>query len=343
MATTDDNLDDGQTAEEAARWFAHLQGEAATDDDWLAFERWLQASPAHASAYEQLEGLWVDLDYAPVSKELGGRPLVAARRRLPVRPSAWGFGARGLVARGPGRRVWIGGAAAIAASLAVVVGLDLRPPGVATQTYQTPAGQTRDITLADGTHIRLNAASKITVSFGRDARRVEMADAEAVFDVAHDTKRPFLIGVGDRQVRVVGTEFNLRHRAEFVDLTVRRGIVEVRPADALDAAPTRVTVGQELTHTEGQAAQLLKVADPVQSFAWTNGQLIYKDQPLSDVAADLSRRFTVPVRTADARTAALRFSGVLVTDNEPDVLRRLAAYAPVRVERTGDAIILHHR
>lgn len=333
MARTDDNRDDGRTAEAAARWFAHLQGDAATDEDWLAFERWLQVSPAHARAYESLERLWVDLDYAPLARELGGRPLRAARRPSPLRPSA----------HGPGRRVWIGAAAAIAASLAVVVGLGLQPGATASQTYETPAGQTRDVTLADGSHIRLNAASKITVSLGRHARRVEMGDAEAVFDVAHDARRPFLIGVGDRQIRVVGTEFNLRHRDDEVDLTVRRGIVEVRPANAPQAAPTRVTVGQELTHTDGQAGQLLKIADPAQSFAWTNGQLIYKDQPLSEVAADLSRRFNVPVRTADAKTAALRFSGVLVTDNEPDVLRRLAAYAPVRVERTTDAIILHHR
>jgi len=117
----------------------------------------------------------------------------------------------------------------------------------------------------------------------------------------------------------------------------------VRPADALQAEPTRVTVGEELTHTVGQAAQVLKVSDPDATFAWTNGQLIYRDQPLSDVAADLSRRFGTPVRAADARTAALRFSGVLVTDNEADVLRRLSAFAPVRIERTSDEIILHYR
>jgi transmembrane sensor len=236
-----------------------------------------------------------------------------------------------------------GAGAAIAAGLVVAVGVGLQSPGVAAQTYVAPAGQTRDIALVDGTHIRLNAASKITVRFERDARRVEMADAEAVFDVTHDARRPFLIGVGDRQVRVVGTEFNLRNRQGMVDLTVRRGTVEVRPADALESAPTRVTVGQELIHTIGQAAQVLKVSDPDATFAWTNGQLIYRDQPLSDVAADLSRRFGTPVRTADAQTAALRFSGVLVTDNEADVLRRLTAYAPVRVERTSTEIILHRR
>jgi transmembrane sensor len=333
MRRTDDTVGDGRVAEEAARWFARLQGEAATGDDWLAFERWLQSSPAHAKAYDRLEGLWVDLDYAPVARDLGGRPLLAARRRTPVR----------AVRRQLGRRAWLAAGAAIAAGLAVAVGVGLWSPRVATQTYETAAGQTRDITLADGTHIRLNAASKIAVSLGRDARRVQMADAEAAFDVTHDAKRPFLIRVGDRQVRVVGTEFNLRHRADLLDLTVRRGTVEVRPADELEAQPTRVSVGQELTHVAGQVGSILKVADPDQAFAWTNGQLIYRDQPISDVAADLTRRFGKPVRIADARTAALRFSGVLVTDSEAAVLRRLEAYAPVRVERTSDAIILHHR
>lgn len=334
MRKTEEVQSMGRVAEEAARWFARLQGEAATGDDWLAFERWLQASPAHVTAYEQLERLWVDLEYAPVAKDLGGRPLVAARRR----PA--GRGRAPDVVR---RRAWLGAGAAVAASLAAAVGVGLWSPGVASQTYETPAGQTRTVTLADGTHIRLNAASKITVSLGRDIRRVEMADAEAVFDVAHDARRPFLIEVADRQVRVVGTEFNLRRRAGLMDLTVRRGIVEVRPVDSPQAPPTRVTVGQELTHAVGQAASILKASDPEQAFAWTAGQLIYRDQPLSDVAADLSRRFGTPVRAADARAGALRFSGVLVTDDEPDVLRRLAAFAPVRVERAGGEIVLHRR
>jgi transmembrane sensor len=320
--------DDGLAAEAAAGWFARLQGEAASGEDWLAFERWLSASPANARAYERLERLWVELDRAPIARELGHPP----RRSRHA-------------ARRPGRRAWIGVGAALAAGLAVAaVGVTFWPTvGDATQGYRTAPGQTRTLTLADGTRIRLNAASQITVSLSHDARRVTMADAEAVFDVAHDARRPFLITVGDRQVRVVGTEFNLRHRADLLDLTVRRGTVEVRPADELEAQPTRVSVGQELTHVTGQAGSILKVADPDQAFAWTNGQLIYRDQPISDVAADLTRRFGKPVRVADARTAALRFSGVLVTDSEPAVLRRLEAYAPVRVERTSDAIILHHR
>ena len=91
MRSTNENLEDGRVAEEAARWFACLQGEAATGDDWLAFEHWLQAAPENALAYERLEGLWIDLEFAPVAKDLVGRfeieldragaRRVAARRR----------------------------------------------------------------------------------------------------------------------------------------------------------------------------------------------------------------------------------------------------------------------
>lgn len=324
---------EGRAAEEAAGWFARLQGEAATGDDWLAFERWLGVAPAHARAYERLERLWVELDDADVVREPGEAAARAKRRRLPRHA-----GAR------PSRRAWLG-AGAVAAGLALAAaGMGFWPSadGVG-QIYRTAPGETRDVTLADGTRIRLNAASQISVNLGRDARRVQMADAEAVFDVAHDARRPFLITVGDRQVRVVGTQFNLRHRDGRVELTVRRGIVEVRPTGEPQAPPTRVTVGEELAHVEGQALQTVTVADADAAFAWTNGQLIYRDQPLSDVAGDLSRRFATPVRVADAQTATLRFTGVLVTDNEADVLRRLQAFVPVKVEQDGGAVVLRRR
>jgi transmembrane sensor len=325
---------EGRAAEEAAGWFARLQGEGVTADDWLAFERWLAAAPAHARAYEKLERLWVDLDQADIARELGRIPYApAAAPAAPRRPA------------GPTRRMWLGAGAALAAGLTVaVLGADVwMGPVAKPQIYRTAPGETRVVELADGTRIRMNAASQISVSLGRDARRVQMADAEAVFDVTHDPKRPFLISVGDRQVRVVGTQFNLRHRDGRVALTVSRGVVEVRPAGSPDAQPTRVTVGEQLSHVIGQRVETLSTTEPEAAFAWTNGQLIYRDRPLSEVAGDLSRRFGTPVRLADAQTGALRFTGVLVTDSEPDVLRRLEVYAPVQVERVNGAVVLRRR
>jgi transmembrane sensor len=316
-----------RAAEEAADWFVRLQGDEATGDDWLTFEQWLRAAPANATAYSHIENVWVELDgRAAEIEEALDKPRALPRRARPLRPTVT-------------RRAWLGAAGgAIAAG--IVAAVVLRPTGTPVTTYVALPGQLREITLADGTHIHLNAASKITVSLGRDARRVTMDDAEAVFDVAHDPRRPFLITAGDQQVKVVGTRFDLRERERAMVLTISRGVVEVRPLREPDAAPTRLTVGQQFTHRDGEQTAVVRTVDPADAFGWTTGQLIYRDQPLSEVAADLTRRFGTTVRPADARVAQLRFTGVLVADNEAAVFHRLEAFAPIEAVRTTEGIIL---
>src|SRR5438552_17679280 len=105
MSRTDDIAGDAGPAEEAVRWFARLQDEDASGDDWLAFERWLAASPAHSDAYGRLERLWAELDdMAPQLR----RALTPAPRAAPAR-----FGRR--PAPTLTRRRWIAAATAAAA------------------------------------------------------------------------------------------------------------------------------------------------------------------------------------------------------------------------------------
>lgn len=319
-------------AEFAAGWFARLQDEAATSDDWLAFETWLAASPDHAAAYERLEGLWIELD------DLADE--VTSALDAPMSLSAY---RAANTTRSLSRRGWLAVGAGLAASLAIAVGVGVtRWPETPTEAYATAAGQTRQLTLADGSRVWLNAGSRIAVRFERRARRIQMADGEAVFDVTHDPRRPFLIDTGDREVRVVGTEFNLRQRAEDFALTVRRGVVEVRYDAAPGKASTRVPAGQRLSQT-GRTPAVLTATDPNAAFAWTQGQLVYSDATLKVVAADLSRSLGISVRVADAATGRIRFSGVLEIDDKTAVLRRLEAFAPVRAERVPGGVVLHRR
>jgi transmembrane sensor len=328
MSGERDDRGASEAADAAARWFVRLQDDAATGDDWLEFEQWLSALPAHAAAYDRLEGVWMDLDDARA--ELVAAPISLAERRA----------SRGA---GLSRRGWLAAGAAVAASVAVgVVGV-ANWRGGSTDTYATAVGETHQITLADGTHVRLNAGSRIDVRLGRKSRAVQMAEGEAVFDVAHDPARPFFVDTGDREVRVVGTEFNLRQRGANFALTVRRGLVEVRPSQARGATPTRVAAGQRLTHHRGATESVLAAAPPADAFAWTRGQLVYQDAPLSEVAEDLSRSLGARVRPADAAAAQLRFSGVLTLDDRASVVRRLEAFAPIRAEVAGDGIVLHRR
>jgi transmembrane sensor len=315
----------------AAQWFARLNDDGADETDWQAFEAWLSADAAHADAYARLERIWVELDdMAPQAIEaLGGGPaapvLFASRRKAPP------------------RRTWLYAGAGLAAGLAVAVVGVANWPQAPAEAYAAASGQTRQVALADGSKVWLNAETHLRARLGRRVRAVELADGEAVFDVTHDPARPFEITVGDRDVRVVGTQFDLRRRDGEITLTVRRGTVEVRPAGEPEAAPTRVTAGQRLTHHEGAPGSTLLAAEPDAAFAWTEGRLVYSAAPLSEVASDLSRSLGVPVRVADAATGQVRFSGVLALDDKGAVVRRLQAFAPIRAEAQDGGYLLSRR
>lgn len=341
MSGRSDKTSGGQAADVAARWFVRLQDDASTGDDWLAFETWLGESAANQAAYDRVERAWVEVEDAATALTPPAQGAADAVDPPPRRRLDLASPRRAASRPGSSRRAWVLGGAALAASLAVaVVGVN-QWSGASSETFMAPLGETRQVTLADGSHVWLNAGTRLDVRLERTARRVELADGEAVFDVTHDPARPFVISTGQREVRVVGTEFNLRQREGDFDLTVRRGVVEVRPAGAA-AKPVRVAAGYRMS-AHRDARPVLVQTTPDHAFAWTRGQLVYEAAPLSNVAADLSRSLGTPVRVADAKTGELRFSGVLVLDGRDAVLRRLEGFAPVRAEPSGEGYVIRRR
>jgi transmembrane sensor len=210
----------------------------------------------------------------------------------------------------------------------------------ATQSFATAKGEHRTVKLADGSTLELNAGTRLSVTLGRHDRHVVMPEGEAVFDVAADKARPFLIAAGDRTVRVVGTRFDVRRRAGLLSVTVERGVVEVQPSEGAAGRTFRLHPGQRLDHVEGAASVQVSAADPQQVFSWKSGRLIYRDQPLGDVVADLNQQFARPIRIEDPALAQTRVSGVLVLDDQAAVIRRLALLAPIKALPSADGIVL---
>ena len=119
------------------------------------------------------------------------------------------------------------GLGALAASLTVFVGIRLTVVGPDAVRYATKTGEMRTIALADGTTVEMNTASTLAVTFTGQERHVTLDQGEALFRVAKDGARPFLVTVGGRDVRDVGTVFNiLRDHARTV-VTVESGKVSV--------------------------------------------------------------------------------------------------------------------
>jgi transmembrane sensor len=262
--------------------------------------------------------LWLDLDRqaAPLADALAVRD----NRTRRVNPAAW----------------WGGGLTAACAVALTFAALQTQP--VRETTYATAKGERRAVVLADGTHVALDADSKITVRLGHGRRDVSLDKGEAAFDVGHDAQRPFQVQAGDETLRDIGTEFNVLRTAGRVTVTVRQGLVEARWAKG-DGSAQALGPGSRLDHHEGAADATLAKVSADDAFAWRSGRLIYRDRPLAEVAADLNRYGDQTV-VLDGPAAELHFSGVLAIDDQPAMLRRLAVLMPVASSRHDGVVTL---
>jgi transmembrane sensor len=305
----------------AVNWFVRLQDDAGLDD-WTRFQAWLEADPAHAAAYDAVEALWIDLEDAPSTEDAAP---VVADNVVPLRRKA---------ARPTRRWVWASVATAAAAAIVVAVLPQLTRPTFT--DYTTRRGETREVDLTDGSRLTLGGATTLRVRLSRAQRDVTLVDGEASFDVAHLENRPFVVAVADREIRVLGTEFNILSHDDRLAVTVRRGLVSV--SGGQDGA-VRLAKGQQLIHALGAATSQVRATDPDAAFAWKSGKLVYRATPLGEVVADLNRYVTTPIRV-DPDAASVKVSGVLLVDEEAAMIRRLELFVPIVSQRRGAEIVL---
>jgi transmembrane sensor len=311
---------DDARREDAAAWVVRLEAGDLDDAEAVSFDAWLSASPENGTAFDA--ALAVSRDYAC---EAGRVDRALAFRRTRATPVD--------------RRAALGlGAVAAAAVVAVVVAPQFAAPP--TESYATAKGERRTVALADGSTIEMNGGAALSVTLGRQGRQVVLHKGQALFDVAHAPNRPFDILAGDRQVRVVGTRFDVRRLEGRLSVTVEHGAVEVRPAAGASGRAYRLRPGQKLDHVEGAERTRVAAADPAEVLAWRTGRLVYRDQPLSVVVADLNQQFATPIRIADPALASATFSGVLILDDQDAVVQRLALLLPIRTVRSDAEVVL---
>ncbi|MDB5452390.1 MAG: hypothetical protein JWO33_968 [Caulobacteraceae bacterium] len=324
---------DDRAATEAGAWLARLQGPDITEADGLDFEAWLAEAPANRSAYRRSLAIWHEFEASAAD--------VLAELAAPARgPAVAHPASRPAIRRTPTRR-WLVGAGGFA--MAAGLALALLPPTLmqpAFQTYVTGKGQHRKVTLADGSTIDLNAETRLSVRLAGSERTVLMADGEAIFDVAPDKRRPFTVQAPNRIVRVVGTQFDVRSREGELTVTVARGKVQVRPVrSATSGRAFLLTPGQRLA-IDRTGAEEVKGVDPQETFSWRAGRLVYRDQPLADVVADLNRQFVDQVEISDPELGRMPITGVIVLDDQSAVMTRLSLMLPVRSVRSERGLLL---
>lgn len=233
------------------------------------------------------------------------------------------------------RRTLLAGllAASAVGSIATTLALGSRD-----ERYATDIGTRRSISLADGSRIDMNTGSVIVVAFESSRRVVSLLQGEAMFDVAHDAERPFYVQVGSSLLRVLGTAFNVRIRAELVELTVSRGAVGIS-----DGAKVLRTVAAGYgAAIRGRVAETNHLGDAIvrQRTAWQEGVIELDGDTLEQAVAEFNRYRRAPIILGDDRLAALRIGGRFGTSDSKQFIAAVQLSFPVRMVANVDGSIL---
>lgn len=338
----------------AGEWFVEFRTGEPDQATRAAFCAWLQESQAHMAAYLEFAALWNRAGgYDPHEKWPPERLIEAARQdpdnlvtlhegaSSPAGATGWPSSARKRFYRG-----------ALAASIILAIGLAAFYAVTQRDLYTTALAEQRSLTLNDGSIIQLNSSSRVRIHYTRRQRDIELIQGQALFTVAKDPRRPFIVSSNGAQVRAVGTEFDVyRKPAGDTVVTVLEGAVSVLPTppeQTHDSQPTPtatatgtalLAAGEQLT-VAGTHVSQRKNANVAAITAWTQHQLVFDGTPLSDVASEFNRYNRRQLSINDTELKDFTIDGVFSSTDPTSLLNYLRSRPDVVVTETGNQIIV---
>jgi transmembrane sensor len=238
-------------------------------------------------------------------------------------------------------------------------------------TYATDIGEQRSVVLSDGSTLELNSRSRVRIRYTEAQRDVDLLEGQAIFRVAHNTSRPFVVHSGITNVLAVGTQFDVYKKPAVTIVTVIDGRVQVlarAPSSTAPAAPAATPLSSAAWERgEGNAVFLsageqiimpadkpARTADPspgatpqpanvATATAWTQHNLVFESSALTEVAEEFNRYNRRPLVITDPGIASMRISGMFSSVDPAIFLNFLRAQPELKVEETDREIRIGKR
>ncbi len=340
----------------AADWFTLVDSGSATQQQHRQLEEWLAASDEHLDAYQQLAVIWADMAQLSGSEE-------GASLRQSVEK---GFISRLFTELGASAQQLFDNFGlrprlALALSTVAVITGSLylsQPVPTVVDVYATQIGESKTITLSDGSQVTLGANSAIEAWSNDNERHVVLNSGQAFFEVTTDPERPFWVAAEDTRVKVVGTKFDVRNSLDRVRVAVSEGVVNVTSVMRVDDhssieggsagasnarahAPAIVLkAGQQVIKPQAADFQAVKPISEHELSAWRRGRLVYLDASIIDVIGDANRYFEGTIALDGADLSGLRVTAAIRTDQVEFLPDMFAQTLPIVVQKSPDNKIL---
>jgi transmembrane sensor len=291
--------------EHAAEWFLRLHALDLNVAERFAYLQWLKASPAHITETLEICRLYSVL--YPLKKqifftnedEISNVIALATREQLqqPTRTSS-SWHVRVL--------------AVVAAVGLVLVGGTMMTRTWLESTIETQASEWRSLTLNDGSFVSVGPRTELRDRFGTQQRLLSLSRGEALFQVAKDPSRPFVVEAGLAIVRATGTRFAVDRRERDVIVTVEEGTVVVSDGQGR-AGAISLTAAEQLT-VSGTWPPVIQHVDAANKLAWATRHLVFEDDTIAAAAAEFNRRNRVQL-IVDPALESKQVRGVFHADD----------------------------
>jgi transmembrane sensor len=324
-------------SEQAAQWWVVFRGNAASAADKREFAQWVARAPERIEAYLRVARVHAALSRADLqwpktsAAALIREALVAATEPTPLRVQQI------RPERAPRRRLPALLGVAVMASLLVAVGLGWHFLSLS-QHYSTGFGEQLSVVLADGSRVTLNTGSRIEVRLRADQRVVNLLQGEALFEVAHDPKRPFDVHVGETILRDVGTRFDVDQRPQRTVVTVVEGRVAIvaTPSHAGGGASLPELSASDRAIIDNQGSvKLQQGVTEAEAIAWMRRSLVFHRRPMAEVAEEFNRYNRRRIEIRSPALQAQEITGTFRSDDPTSFLAFIASIPGVHVNEDG--------
>lgn len=292
--------------------------------------RWRAQDPAHDAAFLEVEADWIAAD--------AGARAVAGRGGDREAIAGWlaAIEARRAARRRARRRAGVALALLCALPLAGLLALegpDLVQDLAASQV--SPRGERREVRLADGSAVLLDADSALDERFAPGERRVRLLRGRAHFAVV-PAAEPFVVEIAGGEVRVLGTSFDVAALEEGASVVLEHGRVRVA---APGGGATALVPGQAVVFGAAGIGPAVPV-DPADAFGWREGRHAFYGARLGDVVAEIGRYHDDRLVIASSALAGRRVTGSFSLDDPAAALAALQSGVGFRITRLPGGLVL---
>jgi len=314
-------------SEEAAQWLVRLRDEKLGSAERRRYVGWLKQSPSHIAEMLRVSGLQdslysAKLQGSDVGSDVASNVVHLTGRAVPSRPRPGSWWRDGWLN-------WKFATGFSVLAVALLCGV-LVNQFWSNQSIDTRVGEWRRVTLSDGSVVNVGPRSHLSFDFNDKLRSVYLTKGEALFQVAKNPNRPFIVTTDLAVVRAVGTQFGVTHRDGQVLVTVKEGKVAVTQGEvdhsafdnngstkAPENAPVALGADEQITVSARTWPTKAQPVNATHELAWAQGQLIFDGTTtVAQAAEQFNRRNRIQIIVDPAIAGRLACCSFSIDDPE---------------------------